>query len=343
MKKFLCSILILALSLAVSGCEYYEGKDKVCAISYDHEIFNGVTNNETYNGIKSHFGDVLVAYFENTNPEEFEDNLKTILNENFDFIWCLEAGGAETVLKHGKERNDIKFCLLDTKLDKVPPNFITLSYREHEGGFLAGYLAAKYSDSKQIGFLGMEGEKISEKYKNGFIAGANYAGRIYEFEPIISTKYVSDSFNRSLAKSAALSLYNESNCDVIFHALQSGGVGAIEAAVEVNKYIIGSSVEQSGYGPNNVLTSIIKNSKVASSTLLTLYNEDELEFGKNYEYGVDTRTITLSKTYTVIEKPLYDEVSKIRGLISSKEIMVPATDEELSAYLQNLEVMKAKY
>ena len=341
MKKVIAFLLYFTLLVSFCGCEYYEGMKKISGISYENEIFNGVQNSESYAGIRMHASNAKVSYFENLIEEEFYDNFKTIIEEGHDFIWCVENGAYDIMVKEAQNYPEIKFAVVDVSEDSLPDNFITLSFREEEGGFLAGYIAASVSKNGIIGYLAGEENFISKKYEYGFIAGAEYFKLNSDKKIEVKSLYIEEDFNQQKGKEGALSLYNEGECDVIFHSLQTGGFGAIEAAKEVNKLIIGSGSDQSSYAPANVVISIIKNTKLATSNIISKYLDKQLEFGRNYEFGMADRMIDVSKTNRLLSKNTISEIENIKKDIINSKISVPDSEYELNEYIKSLNEIKA--
>ena len=64
------------------------------------------------------------------------------------------------------------------------------------------------------------------------------------------------------------------------------------------------------------------------------YVERELEFGKNYEFGMSDRLISLSKTNILLDKKVNNEAREIRDSIAKGNIKVPSNDEELKNFLE---------
>ena len=341
MKKVISILLILILSFSLFGCEYYEGMKKISGMSYKNELFNSVQNGDSYSGIRMHASNAKVSYFENLVEEEFYDNFKTIIGEGHDFIWCVEGEAFDIMAKEAVNYPDIKFAVIDSSEKNLPDNFITLSFREEEGGFLAGYIAANVSKTGIIGYLAGKESLISKKYEYGFIAGTQYAMVNLNKKIEVKSLYIEEDYNHQKGKDGALTLYNDGECDVIFHSLQTGGFGAIEAAKENDKLIIGSVNDQSSYAPSNVVTSIVKNTKLAVSNTITKYLDKQLEFGTNYEYGIKDRMIDLSKTNRLMDKKLVSEVTDIKKEIANGEILVPDSEEELNKYIKSLNELKA--
>lgn len=335
MKRFISFLVIMTMLFAFSGCEYYEGKKKISGVSYETEIFNGTQNNEAYNGIRAHTQTAKISYFENTVKEEFEDNLITIIGEGHDFIWVLEKGGADIVKKHAQEYPETLFAVVDAVYEKVPENVITVNFREQEGGFIAGYIAAKASLNKNLGVL-VADDFIGERYEAGFRAGAAYSAKEDALEVTVETVKVDGENNREGGKQGANALYTEKGCDMVFCALQTGTYGAIDTAKELNAKIICAGVDYGTSAPENVLVSVIKNIKIAVSNLNSSYVEKALEFGKSYEFGAKERMISLSKVNN-LDRETSDKANKIRVAIADGKIIPPKNLAELDGYLAILQ------
>ena len=58
------------------------------------------------------------------------------------------------------------------------------------------------------------------------------------------------------------------------------------------------------------------------------------EFGKNYEFGMSDRLISLSKTNILLDKKVNNEAREIRDSIAKGNIKVPSNDEELKNFLE---------
>lgn len=337
MKKIIALILVLALCFGFVGCDLYKGKPRMVGVTYENEIYNAAQNQECMSGIKLLMSELRIAHFENLYPEEFEDNLRTIVGEGHEFIWCFEKEGKDIVKKVALESEDTFFGLMDETYDEIPNNMVTITFREHEGGFLAGYVAAKKTENNIVGFLAGKESSVAKKYESGFKAGVLYGAKVTGKPISVVSVYTGDDHSKASGKEGALKLYNESYCDVIFHATQVSGLGAIEAAVECGKWIIGSGIDQSLQAPKNVLTCVTKNVRNAINMVSTKYTEDEDSIrGKNFDYGIKERIIGLSKTTTNIDKDTYKEAMNLRDSIADKEIEVPYDDATLAAYQEKL-------
>ena len=68
---------------------------------------------------------------------------------------------------------DVKFALIDAIIKQ--PNVASLTYRAHEGTYLAGVMAALKTETKQIGFIGGMKVPLVEAFEIGFHAGMKAA------------------------------------------------------------------------------------------------------------------------------------------------------------------------
>jgi basic membrane protein A and related proteins len=159
-----------------------------------------------------------------------------------------------------KEFPEKKFVCIDYTVDttkKIPDNLAAVVFREEEGSFLVGALAALTSKTNTIGFVGGMDSPLIRKFQNGYANGAKYANPKCN---VLSgyAGLTGDGFkNPAKGKEIALSQYNK-NADVIFHASGVTGKGVFEAALEKQKFAIGVDSNQEDEAKGLVLTSMVK-------------------------------------------------------------------------------------
>jgi basic membrane protein A len=158
-----------------------------------------------------------------------------------------------------------KFACVDYTVDEreIPPNLAALTFREEEGSFLVGAVAALKSATGKIGFVGGVESPLIKKFEAGYTQGAKYVRPDVQVKVVYAG--VSDTAFKDpqKGKELATSLY-DAGCDVIYHAAGSTGLGVFKAAEERKKFAIGVDRDQSDEAaPGVVLTSMIKNTDVA--------------------------------------------------------------------------------
>lgn len=165
-----------------------------------------------------------------------------------------------------------------------PKNLAALKFREEQGSFLVGALAALVGKSRKVGFIGGMDSPLIHKFEAGYAAGvkavcpdcqviAQYAG------------VTPEAFrNPGRGKELALSQYQQ-GVNVIYHASGSTGLGVFEAARTMNKLAIGVDADQYNEAPGYVLTSMVK--RVDNAVFEVIARVKEHRFtGGIYEFGL---------------------------------------------------------
>ena len=139
----------------------------------------------------------------------------------------------------------------------LPPNLAALKFREEEGSFLVGVLAALCGGSKKVGFVGGMDIPLIHKFEAGYRQGVKAV--CPDCEVIVQYAGATpEAFrNPSKGKELALSQY-QAGVNVIFHASGSTGLGVFEAARAMNRLAIGVDADQWAEAPGHVLTSMTK-------------------------------------------------------------------------------------
>lgn len=145
----------------------------------------------------------------------------------------------------------------DGKPIDPPANLAALKFREEQGSFLVGAMAALVGDSKKIGFIGGMDSPLIHKFEAGYRAGVKQV--CSDCEVIAQYAGVTpEAFrNPGRGKELALSQYQQ-GVNVIYHASGSTGLGMFEAARSLNKFGIGVDADQFNEAPGHVLTSMVK-------------------------------------------------------------------------------------
>jgi basic membrane protein A and related proteins len=225
----------------------------------------------------------------------------------------------------------VDFALNTDKQGKVippPPNVAALKFREEEGAFLVGAMAALVGGSKKVGFLGGMDIPLIHKFEAGYKAGVLHVCKdctvIAQYAGVTPEAFR----NPSKGKELALSQYQQ-GVKVIFHASGSTGLGMFEAARAMGRghYGIGVDADQYSEAPGFVLTSMIKGvDNVVFDTIRRVH--DGTFSGGIFSYGLKEKGV--GYIYDAHNKALIPDSVRARLLtleqdIIAGRILVPST------------------
>ncbi len=206
-----------------------------------------------------------IRFIEPGEGSDREAGLRLLAAEIMDLVIGVGFIFSDDITKLAKEYPTVSFACVDYALsidDKgnviaPPPNVAALKFREEEGSFLVGALAALVGKSNKVGFVGGMDIPLIHKFEAGYRAGVKHVCPactvIAQYAGVTPEAFK----NPGKGKELALSQY-QSGVNVIFHASGSTGQGVFEAARVANKLAIGVDADQTDEAPGHVLTSMIK-------------------------------------------------------------------------------------
>ena len=346
-RKILLTAAIAACILCLSGCggkAEHEiitlGEDtagtKTGMVTDTGGIEDHSFNQSAWEGLKflnENIG-ARVSYIEATGTKEFESDLTRLAEDGNDVTWGIGYQFADAILSVAEKNPDKHFAIVDYAYEEVPENVTCAVFRGEEPSFVVGYIAAAMSETGKIGFVGGDEVDALKAFQYGYMAGAAYADREYGRTTEVESVYLGSFDNARLGKRTAKKMYNN-GCDVIFHASGGSGVGVIEAAKELDKYVIGVDCDQSYLAPDNVLTSAVKKVDVAVSNISVQYGMGDNIGGRTLEYGLAEYAVGIPDEHPNIPAELFEAAKRVEKQIASHSILVPKTEEEYSAYIAN--------
>lgn len=141
---------------------------------------------------------------------------------------------ADAILAAAGNYPEQKYAIIDNDYgDATPDNVLGVLFKEEEPSYLVGLIAGKMTQSNKIGFIGGMDVPVINRFRFGFLAGVKAANP----DAVVDVQFV-NAFNDP-AKEKLLLIKCMLRVDIIFHAAGDSGNGAIEAAKEQNKWVIG--------------------------------------------------------------------------------------------------------
>ena len=215
-------------------------------------------NDAAYSGLqmaKDSLG-ISFQYIEPSGGSDRESALRQLASQkSIGIIFGVGFIFTDDITNVAKDFPDKKFACIDYSYDPnkpLPPNLIAIEFREEEGSFLVGAIAAMTTKTNTIGFIGGMESPLIKKFQAGYQAGAKYVSP--KVKVLIAYAGVTgDAFkNPAKGKELALSQYSQ-GADIIYHASGVTGLGVFEAAREMKKYVIGVDMDQWKEAPGFVL------------------------------------------------------------------------------------------
>ena len=252
------SILKLTtLALAVTSCHVLAAVKP--AVIYDTTgKFDKSFNEAVYqNGVKPMNAEGhKVREFEPQNEAQREQGLRKLASRGFSPIVAVGFNMVSAVTKVADEFPKTHFVVLDSTIKK--PNVQSVVFKEHEGSFLVGAIAAKYSKTGVVGFIGGMDIPLIRKFECGYEQGAKYVNpKITVLQNM--TGSTGAAFNDPAKGSELAKTQFSKGADVIYAAAGGTGLGVYQAAVDAGKYAIGVDSNQNHLHPGTMLTSMVKN------------------------------------------------------------------------------------
>ncbi len=214
--------------------------------------------------------DIVLRDVEPGNPTSIEPAMRAFAEKNFDLIIGIGFAQGPIMQKVAHDYPNIKFAIVDgvilEKDGKTPKrNVASLLFREHEGSYLVGMIAASKSKTNTLGFVGGMDIPLIHKFATGYVEGAKSVNP--DIRVIQNYVGVTDHAWNNPGKGKELALAQiQKGADVIFTAAGNSGLGAFDAVEQAGKdesgnarrYVIGVDSNQNGVKPGFVLTSMVK-------------------------------------------------------------------------------------
>jgi basic membrane protein A len=266
-------------------------------------------------------------------PTSIEPSMRAFAERGYDLIVGVGFAQAPIMNDVARDYPNLRFAIIDGVIDL--PNVASLIFKEHEGSFLVGMIAARTSKTGKIGFVGGMDIPLIHKFEKGYEEGARYANpKIQVFENYVG---VTDAAWNNPGKGKELSKAQiERGADVIFQAAGNSGLGVFDAAEETTKYrqqngispsnvfAIGVDSNQNWVKPGFILTSMIKRVDVAVFNTVKDLLEGRFK-GGIHEFGMENDGIGYALDQynrDLIPQAVLDEVEQAKKDIIAGRIKV---------------------
>lgn len=283
---------------------------------------------------------VNIGNLESANEAAVGPNLDMMIDLDKDLIWTIGFLTATPLSQAATINPQQMYGIIDFDFgDDTPYNIINVIFRENESSFLAGYLAARTSETGIVGFVGGMQSAVIDRFEFGFRAGAEYAAATHGFDIEVLVQYVGNFTDDAAARAIATTMFTN-GADVIFPAAGGAGQGVIDTAIDMNQFVIGVDRDQRHLAPNNMLTSVMKFvGEVMYDVTIRVANLENLG-GQTLDYGLAEDGVGLTpfdgSTADLVDRAIYDATMEVSDRIINGEISVPANQEEFDNFMNAL-------
>ncbi|HEV8238445.1 MAG TPA: BMP family ABC transporter substrate-binding protein [Thermoanaerobaculia bacterium] len=188
-------------------------------------------------------------------PASLEPAMRAFAEVHYDLVIGIGFAQTPIVESVAKDYPNVRFAIVDGVSQL--PNVASLIFKEHEGSYLVGMIAARKSQTGILGFVGGMDVPLIHKFETGYEEGARAANP--KVKVIQNYVGVTESAwnNPGKGKELALAQYGK-GADVVFAAAGNSGLGVFDAAEQSDKFVIGVDSNQNWVKPGHVLTSMVK-------------------------------------------------------------------------------------
>ncbi|UCG02343.1 MAG: BMP family ABC transporter substrate-binding protein [Candidatus Heimdallarchaeota archaeon] len=221
-------------------------------------------------------------------------------DETYDLIICIGFLQTSALNETSITYPDQNWVLIDDEINRS--NIQNYLFKEHEGSFLVGAMAAMTTETGKIGFVGGMDIYLINKFLAGYRQGAHYINDSIEVTAVYSPLPPPDCWNDiPSGKNMGKTLMGKDN-DVVFAAAGGTGIGVFQAAEEEGVYAIGVDSDQDGEAKGTVLCSMLKLVETAT------YNAINDTIHGTWEAG--TKTLGLAEEGVGISPMTYTKTEK---------------------------------
>jgi basic membrane protein A and related proteins len=162
--------------------------------------------------------------------------------------------------KVAKDFPKLQFAIIDAVVNQ--PNVQSIVFKEHEGSFLVGMMAALASKTGKVGFIGGMDIPLIRRFQCGYEQGAKYANPKVQTSANM-TGTTPSAWNDPARGTELAKAQFAAGVDVVFAAAGGTGMGIYQAAKDAGKLAIGVDSNQNHVQPGTMLTSMVKRVDVA--------------------------------------------------------------------------------
>ncbi len=259
-----------------------------------------------------------IAYTEDVQAADMESTFRSYCEEDYDFVIGHGVQYGDACVRVAEDYPEKYFFITGNppEGEETPGNIAFYDYKEYEGAYVCGVLAAVQSESGVIGYIGGGDNTTQASDKNAFVEGAKAARPDVELKTVITGTF-NDS---SKGKETALAMI-EQGVDVILQTCDETGLGAFEACEENGVFCIGYTSDQASLVKDDLcLTSLMVSIPTMITSQIDIIKSGE--FGGLENPGLKEGVISIAPYSSKVTKEAAAAADQAREKIISGEIVL---------------------
>jgi len=266
---------------------------------------------------------------------DFQQRYAGSTDPDYDLVSCIGFNQTDALAENAPQFPEQDFMIVDSVVDE--PNVASYVFREHEGSFLMGVLAAQLSttsfaagagetnpESTTVGFVGGVDSPVIRRFQAGYEAGVAHVDA--DVDVVVS--YVGSYADPTGGQEAALSMY-QNGADVVYHASGATGVGVFQAAQQEGRFAFGVDLDQSvteSEFADVIVASMVKHVDTAVYESIGNVIDGEHQGGSSTALGLESNGVECvygQEIGDAVPEPITTAVADAREAIIAGDIDVP--------------------
>jgi len=333
-----CLMAVLLLAVFTVGCSNNDADLKIGMVTDTGSVEDSSYNQATWAGVVK-AGQVLQLETQWAAPAEltdaaylaaitglYEDGCNLIVTPGYLFTDAVQSAR--------EQYPDCRFICIDSTPEAMTENTVSVTFAEHQAGFLAGAAAALQLQEGEFGaVLGMEIPSV-QRYNYGFQQGVRYANQALGTNITLKEEnfiYAGAFDNFTLGQQFAAQLYDK-GVKCIFVSAGNTGSGVITEAKTrcangTEVWVIGSDVDQISAGifegnSSIILTSAIKRFADAAYNMIQSAVDDDFPAGKTVVYDISNSGAGLPTKNANLTQEVMDTCTELAQQIADGSLTI---------------------
>jgi basic membrane protein A len=198
--------------------------------------------------------------FEISNPAQREPAHRRMAERGADPIVGIGFAQGSAIAGVARDFPMLKFAIIDAIVDL--PNVQSIVFKEQEGSFLVGMMAALASKTGKVGFVGGMDVPLIRRFLCGYEQGVHHVRPRTKVSANMTGTTPAAWYDPARGAELAKVQF-ATGVDVVFAAAGGTGIGVYQAARDAGGLAIGVDSNQNHLQPGTMLTSMVKRVDVA--------------------------------------------------------------------------------